>query len=180
MFSNAPGRPAPQPGKVYTIKGTTWIQEPMEYYTFLKALDLLRGRFEKFFAGEASAADLFDTVISGPVVPQVVHLVLRPHAKTPWGWALNRVRILMAGIDRDNPAASMTLQEVSGVVLDFFDLNISWIAAWIEALMKSFTSTDQAKATAEDGTTPLLPKNLFLSLLGEILRKPPPSGDKTP
>lgn len=175
----APGAPAPKTGKVYDIKGTKWVQEPMEFFVFTKALDLLRGRFDDFFAGRQTAGDLLETLVNGKEVRQVIALVLRPHNPTPREWIQNRIRMKLAGIDPKNPLDHMTLQQAAEVVLDFFDLNISWIAAWIDALMKSFTSADPAASPTGDGSTPTAQRNLYISLLAEILSRPRRSGEET-
>ena len=123
---------------VYSIAGTRWYQEQLTYEEIGRSGDIL-SQFSKMFEEEkVKFSDVAKRIYEAGLVPNLFAIILKPHCPTPWAFVSHWIFRILHRISRKNLARTMKLEEIFGVLADFFFINTSWI----ESLMISSDGSD--------------------------------------
>lgn len=163
---------------IYRIQKTTWRQDRLKYGQILKAMEILKGQFVDFMGNEQALGALIDRLKEEEILPKMMTLLLRPHARTAIGRRLNERRMRKAGMTRENVCHFMELPEIVKVLMDFFLLNVSWINSWMPSATAFISSGASGILRAEGALARL--KKISLTWRGAIFASPTTTAPSTP
>jgi hypothetical protein len=124
---------------VYSIAGTRWYQEQLTYEEIGRAGDIL-SQFSKMFEEEKlKFSDVAKRIYEAGLVPNLFAIILKPHCPTPWTFTGHWFFRILHRISRKNLARTMKLEEMFGVLADFFFINTEWIERLISSSEQSDT-----------------------------------------
>lgn len=124
--------------RIYSISGTRWYQEQLTYEEVGKAAELLSS-FSKFFDGEkVSFGDIAKKIYDAGLVPVLFRLILKPYRPGIVPFMLHWLFRVLNRVSRGNLARTMKLEEMFGVLADFFFINTEWM----ERLLSSGEPSD--------------------------------------
>ena len=124
--------------RIYTIGGTLWYQEQLTYEE-VGAASVTLSQFSKIFEGEKlKFSEIAGKIYEAGLVPQLFAVVLKPHYPDPWSFVKHWFFRLAHRVSRRNLARTLKLEEIFGVLADFFFINTQWI----ENLMTSNDLSD--------------------------------------
>jgi hypothetical protein len=159
--------------RIYAVKGTRWQQSALEYGDLVATMEITKGYFTGFVGSTEAFGTLLDRLVADNVIPKLFRVILKPHAPTRWHARWNAWQARRHGVNLEDVARSMTLEEIGRVMLDFFSFNVS-------SILRSLASLTQS-STTQTGTEPIISALLKLFTAPAVATSPgrPPSQNST-
>lgn len=124
---------------VYSIAGTWWYQEQLTYEEIGEAGGILSQFSKAFEEEELKFADVAKKIYDAGLVPLLFAIILKPYYPNPWNFIKHWFFRILHRISRKNLARTMKLEEMFGVLADFFFINTEWIERLISSSEQSDT-----------------------------------------
>ena len=116
----------------YTIKGSVWTQRELTFGEDVVIRKFLKDKLDQLDKlTDPTVASILGFLLDSNALVDFFQLILVPYEPTPFHKLWNRLCMVLHGVDRKEIAWKMYNSEIAKVIDDFFFLNASWLAGYL-------------------------------------------------